>query len=374
MANSLPPVLRQYDRLAAVAVLAVLLISLFYLVFAGIQQTQKVQEYDGGLESRQPSKSQIIPVDLAADQALIEAVAKPPKGSLLVVRSDAEAPNLCTPERRLLCVVCAKPIPWAAKICPFCKKPQPEEKKVDFATLDSDGDGMPDKWEIAHKLNAQDPADADADADGDGFTNLEEYLAKTDPNDPKSHPGYETRMSLAGVEGKKMQLRAVNKMELPAVKSADGKIVRQFMVTFVSVSEEGKPGTTEIRAREGELIGKSGFRLVRYNEKAPKQITSGKSKLPIFINVSTIDLEREADKKPVTLTFFDDKNPNWPGEPLLEQKARIAIALPDVEPVVAAPGETFTVKGETFTVKTVDAEQKTVRIEKNATRKSFELK
>jgi len=46
---------------------------------------------------------------------------------------------------------------------------------------DSDQDGMPDAWELAHKLNPHDPADATLDADHDGYTNIEEYLNGTDP-------------------------------------------------------------------------------------------------------------------------------------------------------------------------------------------------
>nr|MDO8111037.1 hypothetical protein [Candidatus Sigynarchaeota archaeon] len=47
---------------------------------------------------------------------------------------------------------------------------------------DIDCDGMPDDWEIAHGLNPQ-SNDAGGDLDADGFTNLQEYLHGTLPND-----------------------------------------------------------------------------------------------------------------------------------------------------------------------------------------------
>src|SRR5439155_2395345 len=52
--------------------------------------------------------------------------------------------------------------------------------------LDSDGDGMPDDWELAMGL-APFTDDADEDADGDGLSNLQEYFAGTNPLDASSH-------------------------------------------------------------------------------------------------------------------------------------------------------------------------------------------
>jgi hypothetical protein len=52
---------------------------------------------------------------------------------------------------------------------------------------DDDNDGMPDAFEIANGLDSVNPADASGDLDGDGFTNLQEFLAGTDPDDPESN-------------------------------------------------------------------------------------------------------------------------------------------------------------------------------------------
>lgn len=53
--------------------------------------------------------------------------------------------------------------------------------------LDTDGDGMSDKWELAHGLNPN-ANDASGDLDGDGFTNAQEYAAGTDPANNASKP------------------------------------------------------------------------------------------------------------------------------------------------------------------------------------------
>ena len=46
---------------------------------------------------------------------------------------------------------------------------------------DSDGDGMPNGWELLYGLNPNDVGDAVLDADGDGLSNLEEYQRRTNP-------------------------------------------------------------------------------------------------------------------------------------------------------------------------------------------------
>jgi hypothetical protein len=51
---------------------------------------------------------------------------------------------------------------------------------------DTDGDGLPDEWELANSLSPTNAADAALDLDGDGLTNLQEYLSGTDPNDAGS--------------------------------------------------------------------------------------------------------------------------------------------------------------------------------------------
>lgn len=52
---------------------------------------------------------------------------------------------------------------------------------------DTDGDRMPDLWELNYRFDPYDPSDAALDADGDRMSNLGEYLAGTDPRDPTDY-------------------------------------------------------------------------------------------------------------------------------------------------------------------------------------------
>jgi hypothetical protein len=68
------------------------------------------------------------------------------------------------------------PINWTAS------SPTPGQS---FDSVDTDGDGLPDEWEDDHGTDRL-VADGNADPDQDGATNLEEYLAGTDPQSAQS--------------------------------------------------------------------------------------------------------------------------------------------------------------------------------------------
>lgn len=55
-----------------------------------------------------------------------------------------------------------------------------------MSEVDSDGDGIPDWWEMLH-FGDLTTADATSDNDGDGVSDLSEYLADSDPNDPDNY-------------------------------------------------------------------------------------------------------------------------------------------------------------------------------------------
>jgi len=48
--------------------------------------------------------------------------------------------------------------------------------------VDTDNDGMPDRWESRHGLDPDNASDNKKDRDDDAYTNIEEFLNNTDPN------------------------------------------------------------------------------------------------------------------------------------------------------------------------------------------------
>lgn len=72
--------------------------------------------------------------------------------------------------------------------------------------LDSDGDGLPDAWEVAHGLKPDDARDAQGaqgDPDGDHSSNMEEFFAGTDPLDARS--ALRVTLSLVGERRVKLE-------------------------------------------------------------------------------------------------------------------------------------------------------------------------
>jgi len=63
------------------------------------------------------------------------------------------------------------------------------------AGVDTDGDTLPDQWELLYRFDPNSAADANIDPDNDGLTNVQEFHAGTNPRDDDTDGGGENDQS-----------------------------------------------------------------------------------------------------------------------------------------------------------------------------------
>jgi hypothetical protein len=171
---------------------------------------------------------------------------------------DEEQQSCFSSEWRVAAIGSAYPIRYEAIVCPFSGIPQPALNQ-----MDRDGDSMTDEWEIKHGLNRNDPRDAHLDPDNDGFSNLEEFMAGTDPNDPASHPPYILKCRLLTVRTKPFPLMFSGAIELP-----DGGRMYQLNEVATGASRfvglgERVQGVELVRFEAGERSDRDDYLVVR---------------------------------------------------------------------------------------------------------------
>ncbi|MFS0725283.1 fibronectin type III domain-containing protein [Paenibacillus sp. 1P07SE] len=94
--------------------------------------------------------------------------------------------------------------------------------------VDTDRDGMPDEWELAHGLDPLDPEDRNHDMTGDGYTNLEKYLHElAEPGFPEQYP-----MTPLAWTGDPFEPPVIPEPEVPApaLPVMDGEWVRNAVI------------------------------------------------------------------------------------------------------------------------------------------------
>jgi hypothetical protein len=174
------------DKLLLVSTLVVLLASAVYLLLKIRVERNEIDEGSWQNPSR-PKPAELI--DLTPYVSNNLALASPYQGTAI------SSNLMMVSELRVSCInaECAKPIAFRALVCPFCKTPQPPHDDFDL-----DKDNMDDRWEREQGLNPRDPNDATLDPDNDGFSNLEEFVSKTNPFDGTSTPPPGAKLRLVG--------------------------------------------------------------------------------------------------------------------------------------------------------------------------------
>ena len=297
-----------WDWLVALAGLSVLGLAVFALLpELGRSADEATAERTAQLNAVKPAHEGVPEADLAVLQSALRGVRTPPT----LAEVDPKKASFLASERRLACragegldakKACGKPIPAEATTCPFCGMKQPELVKVE---IDTDHDGLPNDWEIKYAFNKDDPADAAQDADKDGFTNLEEYEAKTDPRDPKSHPDYLNYVTVQGTL-KQTFLKFYFKQANPMPGNT-------YRLTFQRLDTKSKFDNTfavklgdEIKSGDGKVV--TGYMAKGYNMKDVEVPAYKGSKMMKKVKVGFVDIQRK-DGKVLTIRENDRRVP-----------------------------------------------------------------
>lgn len=115
---------------------------------------------------------------------------------------------------------------------------------------DADGDGMPDAWEALYPscLNPAVP-DGDGDCDHDGFTNLQEYIAHTDPT--RADSGLRVESLVATTEGGVLKFTGVAGRQYALERRID-LIAGSWVRVATSIPEAD--GEVTLRDPDGTMI------------------------------------------------------------------------------------------------------------------------
>ena len=218
--------------------------------------------------------------------------------------------------------------------------------------LDTDGDGMPDEWEKKYGLNVNDASDANADLDGDEFTNLEEYVAKTDPTDRMDHPDYLDSLKIV------LPLKSTS---MPFVFRKANKIPSGWRCEFFDPSRKddyGRKGMT-LTAVIGEEIADTGFVLKSHVEKTAREAIKGGEGLTKEIDASEVVVERKSDGKQITLVVQRGKAVKLAP---VDVQATLRYERGAVKTIEAVPGEKIVLSGTEYKVTEIKASGKGAKV------------
>lgn len=337
-----------YDRLVLAAGLLVLAGgAAFYFMAMGVDPEEVAVDEVARIDRMRPSATGVK----AEDMHVLQQASRMTRNPTIITEISDHDENFLASARMVLCK-CGKAIPGDPALCPQCPFCGEKQEVPEKTVLDSDGDGLPDEWEKKHGLNANDAADASADADGDGFTNREEYLAKTDPNDRRDHPDYLDSLKI---------VLPLKETHMPFIFTAANKIPAGWRCEFfdpVQKDDYNRPGRA-ISAVVGEEIGKSGFVLKGYEAKSVKRAIKGGQGMTKSVDVSEALVERKSDGKKIKLVIAANRKE----KPMaVDVQATLVYERGTAKNFEVVAGEQISLSGTKYRVSDIKVVGKTVKV------------
>lgn len=212
-----------YEKL----ILLILLLFCAFMLWYQVGYTQKVQDQKiDEIINRKEPESDYSAIDQAKVDFKTELVFSDPM-TIGFPKHDPESKitEMMSPYSMAECVYCHNLIPSSAfpaigekqnGKCPVCGKalqPKVKQEETKLVNNDSNSNSIPDDWEAQFSLSNISP---DSDEDKDHFTLLEEYNAKTNPTDPKSHPLYVSYLKVYTIKSQEIKNLKLVSVEAPA--------------------------------------------------------------------------------------------------------------------------------------------------------------
>lgn len=226
-------------------------------------------------------------------------------------------------------------------------------------------DGIEVGWKKEFRLDPADPGVKDEDPDDDGFTNLEEFLAKTDPTNKGQSPAKESKLRSRSGEAVPMAVSFSEK--------SGGLFTLRFQVGARRGEFKGKPGDSfrimagldgirsfsdPSKAKEAQAKAKTAgqsvhmipLEIVSYVENIEKIKDAKAGGVEVEVDNSFLVLERkDALEGPSKLLFSSASSPRS----LTWDVGEIRFYTPAAGGTVLGPfqvGETFSYEGKEFSV------------------------
>ena len=183
-------------------------------------------------------------------------------------------------------------------------------------------DGIKASWKLKYGFSLEDPNLKDQDPDNDGFNIMEEYIANTDPTDPKSRPSILVKLRMVQYTKVpfRVQFKAANKL-------SDGSL--RFQLNLLDVDQKKTRFVTT-----GEEV--EGYKIGEYRENIVKRTRGG---VEVTVNESELDLLNTKLNETVTLIFNKDIDSD-------ESRVKFKIDVPDAKliPDEVKRGDSFKLK------------------------------